>query len=325
MSERKRVVLTGATGEIGSALAPALIDANYELVIFSRDPDTASRKVPGAAEYLRWSTEPDDDWDRWIDGAYGVINCAGVNVFSRRYTRAFARIAAESRILGTRRLVDAMRRARHKPRVLINSSSIGYYGLRDYDDEMIEEEAKKGTDRWALEAASIDAEPFSAESLGVRVVSIRTSYLLDWRGGGLPRQVTQIDKGRGSATTPMDAWRPWIHIVDEVALYLFALQNERVRAGLNASAPHPVRSGDFAVALTTAVVGKPVSRPMPGALLRLLMGPAADIIRYGKRVVPRKALDLGFIFAYPTLEEALRDLVPKIRAAAKPRIPGAVP
>ena len=316
MSERKRVVLTGATGEIGSALAPALIDADYDLVVISRDLDVARRKIPGAAGYVQWSSEPNRDWDRCIDGAYGVINCAGVNVFSRRYTRAFARVAAESRILGARRLVEAMRRARMKPRVLINSSSIGYYGLRDYDDQVIEDDAAKGTDRWALGAASIDAEPFSAESLGVRVVSIRTSYLLDWRGGGLPRQVGQITRGHGGATTPMDAWRPWIHIHDEVGLYLFALRDGRVRAGLNASAPYPVRSQEFADMLSLAVIGKPEKRRMPGALLRLFMGPAADIIRYGKRVVPLKALALGFTFAYPTLEEALRDLVPKIRGAA---------
>jgi uncharacterized protein len=316
MSNHKYVILTGATGEIGSALMPALTQAGYEIIVFSRDPDGARRKVPGAGGYVKWAVDEVADWATHLNHAYGVINCAGENMFARRYSKAYGRIVVGSRIAGAGALVEAMRKVSQKPAVFINSSSQGFYGITDFDDRFIDEDAPAGTDRWGPEAALIDCEAFKAESQGVRVVSLRIGYVLDWRAGGLPAQVERERKGQGGATTPLNAWRSWIHIDDLVALYLFALRNAQVIGPLNGTAPNPVTSEDFANALSLQVNGRPNKRKFPGFLLRLLMGPAADIITHGKRIIPRKALDLGFKFSYPAIEEALRDLVPKIQKHA---------
>jgi uncharacterized protein len=315
MSEHKRIVLTGATGEIGSALTPALAREGYEVIAFSRTPDA---RVPGAAEVVKWTADEVEQWADHLYNAYGVINCAGENMFARRYTKRYGRIVVGSRIASTHALIDAMSIVSHRPSVFINSSSQGFYGINDFDDRVIDEDSPAGNDQWGPEAALIDREAFKAGPLGVRVVSLRIGYVLDWRVGGLPAQVEREAKGQGGATTPLDAWRSWIHIDDLVALYLFALRNEQVIGPLNGTAPNPVTSEHFANALSLAVNGKPNRRKFPGFLLRLLMGPVADIITHGKRIIPQKALNLGFDFAYPTIEEALQDLIPKIQERDTP-------
>jgi uncharacterized protein len=315
MSSHKQIVLTGATGEIGSALMPALMKEGYQVIAFTRDPETARHKVPGADDYATWNIDDTNQWAHYLDNAYGVINCAGENMFAKRYTKAYGQLVVGSRIMGTRALIDAMQQVAHKPAVFINSSSQGFYGITDFDDHLIDENAPAGRDKWGPEAALIDREAYKAETLGVRVVSLRIGYVLDWRGnGGLPAQVERERKGQGGAITPLAAWRSWIHIDDLVSLYLFALRNEQVNGPLNATAPTPVTSEHFANALSLAVIGKPNKRKFPGFMLRLFMGPAADIITHGKRIIPRKALDLGFKFRYPTLEGALQDLIPKLQA-----------
>lgn len=309
----KKVILTGATGEIGTPLGKALIARGDELIVFSRDPEAARTRQPGARDYVRWQAEEAVDWMRHIDGVDAVINCAGINIFSQRYRGAFAREAVNSRLLGTRGLINAMRTAAVKPSVFINSSSQGYYGLRDFDERVIDENSPAGSgDQWAKESVVMDAEAFQAEAFGVRVVSMRTGYVLDAHGGGLVQQVAQLRKGQGGATTPLDAWRSWIHIDDLVGLYLFALDHEQVHGGLNGTAPQPVISAQFATLLSQAVLGKPNTRTFPGFLLRLFIGPAADMMTYGKQIIPKKALDLGFRFQYPTLPDALANLVPQI-------------
>ena len=318
MSNGKKVIITGATGEIGTPLTKKLLDHGYDVVVFSRDPKAAQAKLPGAAKYVAWSADDaSGEWTKEIDGAYAVINCGGVNMFAKRYRGAFQQQVVESRRNGTQHLIDAMAKAAVKPKVFINCSSQGYYGITDFDARVIDENSPAGTgDKWGREAAPLDQLAFEAEKLGVRVVSMRTGYVLDAHGGGLPDQVAQTLKRQGKATTPTDAWRSWIHIDDLIGLFLFALEDERVKGGLNGTAPKPVTSAEFANAMNMAVLNKPNTGTFPGFFLRLFMGPVADIITHGKQVVPRKALDLGFEFKYPTLETCLADLAPEIQAQA---------
>ena len=125
--------------------------------------------MPGAAEYARWHAGAGvgADWEHFIDGAYGVINCAGANMFARRYTRAYARVCAGSRILGARSLVRAMRAASRKATVFINSASQGFYGLTGFEDQPLDESAPPGGDQWGQESIPIDAEPYAAQALGL--------------------------------------------------------------------------------------------------------------------------------------------------------------
>ncbi len=149
--------------------------------------------------------------------------------------------------------------------------------------------------------------------LGIRTVIMRTGYVLGENGGGLPYQVRQARKGQGGVSQPGNAYCSWIHILDEARLYVFALENERVRGPLNCTAPNPVTNQEYADLLGNAI-GRPV-RLMPYFMIRLFMGKVAEILARQKIVIPKKALELGFSFEYATLDKALTDLVPHIPAS----------
>jgi uncharacterized protein len=329
MDEPRRVVLAGATGTIGRAVARLCIEQGYALTVLSRDPDAARETTPDAAQYVRWQVEPptaDMPWVRAVKGAYAVINCAGESLFERRLTHRYEDRAQFTRVHATLALVRAMQMAgAERPAVFINSSSQGYYGFqRQRTDELVTEDTPPGSDDWAKNNVAWEAEAAPAATLGIRTVLMRTGYVLGPdANGGLAQQIRQFRRGRGVVTTPTDAWMSWIHLEDEARLYLFALADARVAGPLNGTAPEPATKLEYAQLLGLATMGQPVTRVVPGFVLRLIMGKAADIFNRGRRVIPQKALALGFQFHYATLETALADLVPRIAgqstASASPK------
>jgi uncharacterized protein (TIGR01777 family) len=308
MANSQRIVITGATGQIGRPLSRRLLDAGYGLVVLSRDPDHARRIVPGALDYLAWQPGESGPWVGAIDGAYAVIGLAGAPFFRKWKTKEeFERVGTGSRILANRGLVTAMRAATVRPRVFISASAVGWYGFRDSDDE-VTEATPGGVDTWAHGNAAWEAEAVKAEELGIRTVRLRTGIVLSADEGMAASMVDQYRRGFGPIVLPGTQWLPWIHIADEVGLILFALRDERVRGPLNASAPEPARSAEFARAMGR-VVGKRVWLRVPGAFMRLALGDVADSVLHNRRMVPRAALDFGYAFRFPSLEPALRDLL----------------
>jgi len=310
MTGRMKVILTGATGLIGSRVAGELLKAGCDLVVFSRNPQAAAQTVPGAADYVAWQPEENGPWAAALDGAQAVIHCAAPSIFEGRFNKKQAQAALANRIVSTRGLVNAMAQAKARPGVLISSASQGIYGFDRVTRTPVDEDAAVGSDYWAQDSIPWEEEALKAETLGVRTVVMRTGYVLAETGGGLPYQVRQARKGQGGVSGPGDAYSSWIHIVDEARLYLFALENEPVRGPLNCTAPNPVTNRQYAD-LLGAAVGRPV-RLTPYFMTWLFTGKLAEIYGRGKRVVPKKALALGFSFDYPTLDTALADLVPRI-------------
>ncbi len=310
MPDKKKIVITGATGFIGSVVAKELLQKNYDVVVFSRNPTEAAQKIPGAIAYVAWQPQENGTWANALDGAYAVIHCAAPSIFGRRYTKQYAQDALANRIIGTRGLVKAMAQAKSKPNVFINSASQGIYGFDSVSDKPVDESTPIGTDYWAQDSKLWEDEAIKAETLGIRTVIIRTGYVLGENGGGLPYQVKQARKGQGGVSQPGNAYCSWIHILDEARLYVFALENELVWGPMTATSPNPVTNQEYADLLSTAV-GKPV-RLMPYFMVRLFMGKVAEIVARQKPVYPKKALELGFSFEYVTLDKALADLVPCI-------------
>jgi uncharacterized protein len=313
MPNKKKIVITGATGFIGSLVAKELLKKNYDVVVFSRNPTEAAQKIPGAIAYVAWQPQENGSWTAKLDGAYAVIHCAAPPIFGMRYTKQYARDALTDRIIGTRGLVNAMAEAKSRPSVFISSSSQGIYGFDRITAIPVDENSPIGTDYWARDSKPWEDEALKADTLGIRTVIMRTGYVLGENGGGLPYQVMQARKGQGGVSQPGDAYCSWIHILDEGRLYVFALENELVRGPMNATAPNPVTSQDYANLLGTAV-GRPV-RLTPYFMVRLFMGKVAEIVALQKPVYPKKALELGFSFEYATLDRALADLVPRIPAS----------
>ncbi|MCA1598708.1 MAG: SDR family NAD(P)-dependent oxidoreductase, partial [Chloroflexi bacterium] len=171
MADKKRVVVTGATGLIGKALCKALQADGYDVVVFARDPEQARRVVPGAVDYVPWSvSSAPGPWAAHIDGAWGVMNLAGTPVAGKRWTEQRKREIRDSRVIGTRGIVAAITAAARKPQVLVNASAIGYYGPRD--DTPLDENAPAGHDFLAGVVADWEAEARKAEDAGVRTVMV---------------------------------------------------------------------------------------------------------------------------------------------------------
>lgn len=311
MAEAKRVIVTGATGAIGSHLCQELIQRGYAVVVFSRDPAAARTKVPDAADYVAWQPEESGPWAASLEGAYGIVNLAGGSIYTwgKRQTRESISAETQNRVRGIRGLVRAMEDAQIKPQVLVCASSVGTYGFDGFTDAEFTEASSPGTDFWGQVSFPWEEAAQSSEQIGVRAVVMRFGYVLAmYPQSGLAQQVEQFRRGYGGPVRPGTQWQPWIHVADAAGLILFALEEKRVRGPLNGTAPDVVRSRDFAQTLAQ-IVGKPARMATPGFFLRMWLGKTADTIIYGRRVLPQKALDLGYQFRFPLLEPALRDLV----------------
>lgn len=306
MADARRVVVTGATGLIGKAVCAALRERGYSVVVFSRDPDGARRAAPGAVEYVAWEPAESGPWAAAIDGAYGVISLAGASIAGKRWTEEWKREIRRSRVVGTRGLVEAMRAAARKPRVFVSGSAVGLYGPRD--DTALDEGAAPGDDFLAGVVKEWEAEALRTEEFGVRTALIRTGIVLDRDEGALPRMTLPVKLFVGGPVLPGTQWFPWIHLADEVGLILLALEDGRARGPLNAAAPQPQTNRDFYRTLGR-VLRRPIWAPVPGFALRVIVGEAGALLTTGQRVIPKKPLELGYQFQYPTSEGALRQIL----------------
>jgi len=306
MADRQRVVVTGATGLIGKALCKRLQAEGYDVVVFAREPERARSAVPGAADYVSWTVADAGPWAAHIDGAWGVVNLAGAPVAGKRWTEARKQEIRDSRVVGTRGIVAAIAAAARKPRVLVNASAIGYYGPRD--DTPLDEDAPAGHDFLAGVVADWEAEARKAQDAGVRVAMVRTGIVLDRDEGALAQLKRPYQFFAGGPVLPGTQWVSWIHHADEVGIMLLALQDERARGPINATAPEPQTNRDFSRTLGK-VMGRPSLVPVPGVALKLLFGELADTLTTGQRVLPAKAQELGYRFQYTASNAALRQIL----------------
>ncbi len=307
MTSTKRIVVTGATGLIGKKLCAELAAKGYEVVVFSRNP-TKARKTVSAAEYVEWFPATKGAWASAIDGVYGIVHLAGAPVFGKRWSPGYKIEIRDSRIVGTRGIVNAIAEAKQKPTVFVSGSAVGYYGFRD--DTILDESAQAGNDFLARVCIEWEQEGAKAEEYGTRTVLLRTGIVLDPSDGALPKMLLPFRFFMGGPILPGSQWFSWIHADDEVGLILFALEHERVTGPLNAAAPEPQTNRDFCSTLGH-VLGTPSWMPVPGLALKTMLGEVGDMLTQGQRVNPKKAQDLGYTFKYPSSHEALQQLLKK--------------
>ena len=303
-----RVVVVGATGQIGRPLCGELVRDGHVVVVFSRDPLRAARLVPGAADYVTWRPDrlPAEAAGHlaWADA---VIYLAGGPLFDgRRHSREDVIAESRARAGALGQLVGFMGGLDRRPGTLIAASSVGFYGYAGHGDAAVDETHPAGADWWGRDSAATEQAALAAESLGIRTVLLRTGYVLT--ADSLSSQVAQFRRRFGGWIGSGRGWTPWIHIADEVGLIAFALRRPDLNGPVNLTAPGPVRAREFARALGRAT-GHRAWLAVPSPLVRMGLGVVTDILIRGQRVIPARASALGYQFAFPALDAALRDLL----------------
>ena len=287
---------------IGSALCDALLARGDEVVGLTRTPQRARPKNP-TVRWHAWQPTTERPPAEALEGVEGVVNLVGEEINQRLTDEAKVRIR-ESRLTGARNLLHGIEAAATVPKVFVGQSAIGYYG--DRGAQILDEESPPGENGFVTEVP-IDWEAAEREAEGIvpRVVIFRTGLVLTKHGGLLRQLLLPFKLGVGGPIAGGEQFMSWIHIEDEIGLILWALDDERVSGTVNATAPNPVTNREFSKALGRAL-RRPAAFPVPKLAVTAMRGrELADAVVGGARVLPRRALDLGYEFRHPDLDEAL--------------------
>jgi uncharacterized protein len=326
-----RIAITGATGLIGRRVVAALRQRGDDVTVLSRDPGQATEQLNKSTQSAgapgKTSGEPGDvtgtygtttgalDAQSWVPtrepapsqalaGRDAIVHLAGENI-AQRWSAAAKQAIRDSRVIGTRQLVQGIGELTEaeRPRVLVSGSAIGYYGA--HGDEPIDEDVSAGSDFLAQTCQAWEAEAdAAAERHGVRVVKLRTGVVLDREGGALAKMLPPFRLGVGGPVAGGHQYISWVHPQDLVGIVLAAIDDSHWLGAINATAPQPQRNSDFSKTLGR-VLHRPSLLPVPAVGLKLMYGEMSEIVTTGARVLPAKALVLGYEFHYPELEAAL--------------------
>jgi uncharacterized protein len=303
-----KVIITGGTGMIGAALADAMARDGDEVILLSRSPQKGQAGLPAGVRLEGWDGRSAAGWGPLADGAQAIVNLAGESIAAGRWNASRKRSILESRTNAGQAVAAAIRQAKNPPRVLIQSSAVGYYG--PCRDEIIAESASAGSDFLSQVCVAWEASTAEVEALGVRRVVIRTGVVLSLRDGAFPRMLMPFRFFLGGPVGSGRQWFPWLHLEDEVAAIRFLIENPQAAGAYNLSAPEPLTNRDFAKAIGK-VLRRPAFFPAPAFAMRLLFGEMATLLLDGQRQVPERLLQAGFRFTYPQAEPALRALLAK--------------
>lgn len=295
------VTITGASGLVGRRLLKTLAQNGHSLHVLSRHGGT---NLPPGVRISVWDAMKGPPSEDALRDADAVIHLAGEPV-AQRWTAEVKRRIRDSRVTGTRHLVEGIAKLSRKPAALISASAIGFYGSRG--DAALDENASPGSGFLAEVCVEWEREAFAAQPLGVRTAAIRTGVALDPRGGALQKMLPPFRFGVGGRVGDGKQWMSWIHLDDLIGIYVFALESA-VSGPLNATSPNPVTNADFTRALAKAL-HRPAIFPVPKPALKLLFGEMAEVLFDSQRVLPKHTQATGFQFRYPLIDPALQQLV----------------
>src|SRR5204863_1858407 len=281
-----KVLVTGSSGLVGTALTRALASAGHTVCRLVR-PQSAGGEGGKEGFVVAWNPATGELGGAGV-GADAVVNLAGASIADGRWTAERKALLRSSRIDTTRALVGALAKMNARPSVLVSASAIGYYG--DRGDETLTEESKPGTDFLAGLAQEWEAEALKAEALGIRVVLARFGIILAHEGGALPKMMLPFRFGAGGRLGSGKQWMSWVTLEDVVAILRFASENASVRGAINIVSPQPLQNTEFTKVLAK-VMHRPALFPAPAFALRLALGEMADALLLSSQRVAPQALE----------------------------------
>lgn len=287
----KTILMTGATGMIGGYLIAALTARGYEVIALSTHPESAQRKLKNVKRIVKM-----DEYlslkDEKIDV---IINLAGANVGSKRWSDEFKKEIYNSRVDTTQKMVELISHMKNKPEVLINMSGSDYYG--DAGDAILDESGPNGNTFLAQVTKAWEAEAFKAEQYGVRVAAIRTGFVIAKGSEAVDKLTLPYKFFVGGPVGSGKQYMSWIHIDDVVGVVLFLIDTNTINGPVNNAAPNPETMKDF-----SKHVGKAMGRPsifrVPAFIVKMLTGEMGEVVLTGRRAVPRKLMDAGYKFKF---------------------------
>ena len=297
-----KILISGATGLVGTALAPVLTAKGHEVF-------KLVRKAPSTASEIRWDSEKGfspADLER-LEGFDAVVHLAGDNVASENWSDDKKRRIRESRTVGTKVLVDALKKCQQPPKVFVSASATGFYGNRGAEE--LTEDSEAGDGFLPEVCKDWESEIRKASDFGARVVMLRIGIVLSKDGGALDKMLTPFKFGVGGVVGSGEQYMSWIALEDLLRVIVFAVENENVRGPVNTTAPEPVTNEEFTKALGEAL-NRPTVIPVPEFAIKLLYGEMGEaLVLGGNRVLPKRLEAAGFKFENTDIRKTLRKVL----------------
>ena len=299
---KKRLLITGGSGFIGSRIVPVLLEQGYDVTVLTRNPEKTDLHFNHAVTTIKQLNLLHD-----TDVFDVVINLAGQGITDKRWTPGIKKQLRESRIVTTQNLISYLQGAKKKPECFISGSAIGYYG--NQGEKPVDEQMSGDSSFSSKLCFDWEHEAQQAEVLGIRTCYLRTGIVLGKKGGALAKMLPAFKLGLGGPMGTGRQWMSWIHINDLTGLILYAINHKDIKGAINGTAPKPVTNKEFTSTLAS-VLNRPAFLPMPAFVLKLMLGQMAEeLLLSGQRVIPKKILDAGYGFQYAELENALSEVV----------------
>lgn len=296
------VVIAGGSGFVGKALQEQLLNTGYKVTILTRSPDKI--KQTNCLRAVQWLVDQSEP-ERSLGKVDAIVNLAGDSINGIRWTKSKKERILNSRLIVTKEINRIINQLENKPEVLVNASAVGYYGMSE-KKTFTEIDKSASTDFLATVVKRWEREGQKAEQVGIRTVVMRLGIVLG-QGGALPLMALPYKIGVGGTIGSGNQWVSWVHLADVVGLIQFAMEHKEISGPLNVTSPSPVKMKEFGKTMGT-VLHRPHWLPVPSWVLKGLLGEMSEMLVNGQRVLPEKALTHHYVFKYPNLEQALRNI-----------------